>query len=340
MPISLQSTGVSRRISSEFLLTCYPAVLKDCETLIKAIHSTKTTGASDGINQFARATEAATSHAWCELRHYLGRLHSYRLASEAIVKASAQWPGLFRGFTVEYIPSSRALKLPLRQPAPSMMEVIRIAFPDMDLNEYLEEITELGDYHGLRDHLQDELRHRSLRQFVHCEVQLRDFLIGAKKTSPAQYWNNSMFIATSKPPCRLCHYFFDDVDNGFEVQSSHMNVYPGWRLPSIGDQQGGDAGEQQNEVLDDIIEQMQQDTLRIVRERFPQGNRNDSRTESRGLTTAMSYDGGESNVRDVSHGATMTGRVSALNDPNIEFVQSRLDGDFYFVDQHGVGAAV
>lgn len=226
------------------------------------------------------------------------------------------------------------------QPAPSMMKVIQISFPDMDLEEYMEQIEALED-HGLRDYLQDELRHKSLRQFVHCEVHLHDFLILEKKTDPSQYWNNSIFIATSKPPCRLCHYYFSDMDNDFEVQSSHMNVYPRWRLPSIGEEQGNDARERQKEVIEDLIEQMQQDTLLIVRQNVPQGKRNDSRTESRGLITAMSsYEGEGSDIQSSGLWPATAGRSSRGSEFDIRYIPSKLNEDFNFVGAHDVGAAV
>jgi hypothetical protein len=215
-----------------------------------------------------------------------------------------------------------------------------MAFPDRDLEDFNEEIGEL-EHHGLRNHIQDELRHKSLRQFVHCEVHLENFLIGDEKTDATQYWNNSMFIATSKPPCRLCHYYFNDGNTDFEVQSSHMNVYPKWRLPLIDQEQQDGAREGQKELLGDIIEKMQRDTLRVIEERLPQWKRNDSRTESRGLTTAMSsYEGGGSAMLEWSRSSARAGGLLRASDFDIQSIPSRLDEDFNFVDQHDVGAAV
>ncbi|KAH8175138.1 hypothetical protein LIA77_06557 [Sarocladium implicatum] len=314
--------------------------LKGCEALIKAIQAGKENGFSEGINRFASASGAEASHPWLELRHHLGRLHSYRLAAETIVNASSLWPELFQDFTVEYIPSSLGIRLSLTHPTPSMRQVIHMAFPERDLEEFNEEIQEL-EYHGLRGHVQDELRHKSLRQFVHCEVHLENFLIGDEKTDASQYWNNSKFIATSKPPCRLCHYYFDDGNTDFEVQSSHMNVYPKWRLPAIDHEQQDSARERQKERLEDIIEQMQQDTLRIFKERLPQWKRNDSRTESRGLTTAMSsFEGEGSSMLGWNRSSTRAGGLLRGSDFGMQSIPSRLDEDFNFVDARGVGAAV
>jgi hypothetical protein len=100
------------------------------------------------------------------------------------------------------------------------------------------------------------------------------------------YWRNSMFIATSKPPCRLCHYYFEDPDNYFQVQSSHMNVYPRWRLPDLPAGQD-EVASAQGEVFEDISYQIQHDTLQLMREQVPQGKYHDSRTNTRGATTVQ-----------------------------------------------------
>ncbi|KAM0321437.1 hypothetical protein ACHAQA_010113 [Verticillium albo-atrum] len=60
-----------------------------------------------------------------------------------------------------------------------------------------------------------------------------------------------------------------------------MNAYPKWRLPALDEGQDIDAAELREELLDEIIEKMQHDTLRIVEQKLPQGKRNDSRTDSR-----------------------------------------------------------
>lgn len=89
-----------------------------------------------------------------------------------------------------------------------------------------------------------------------------------------------MFIATSKPPCRLCYYYFEEAVHDFQVQPPHMNLYSKWRLPDV--EAGDDAATDYHaELIEDIFERMQEDTLKILQNKFPQWKRNDSRTESR-----------------------------------------------------------
>ncbi|GKT78881.1 hypothetical protein ColTof4_11304 [Colletotrichum tofieldiae] len=251
----------------------------DCEALIRIIHSTIAAGLSKTMNERASVDDPEAARPWCELRHHLGRLHSYRQAADTIVDAWKTWPELFTGFTVGYIPSARPARLSLPMPTPSPVDVVSAAFPDMDHEVYRSHIEQLQIY-NLDRHIQDKLEQGPVDQLVHCEVNLQDFLVRGKMVEPYDYWNNSMFIATSKPPCRLCHHYFNDPDNDFLVQSSHMNVYPKWRLPDVYEGQEKGTFKRREELLDDIIEQMKRDTLLIVKEQHHQWKRNDSRTES------------------------------------------------------------
>ncbi|KAK1596074.1 uncharacterized protein LY79DRAFT_545253 [Colletotrichum navitas] len=255
--------------------------LKDCVSLIKTIQDAMAPGSGFilAMNEGAGADDPDTSYAWCQLRHHLGRLYSYRQAADSIVAAHKERPELFTGFTVGHIPSSRPRKLSLPKESLSLEDVILVAFPDRNVMAYNSQIEQLRDY-GLDDHIRERLEQKPVRQTVHCEVHLQDFLVRGKMVEPHDYWDNDMFIATSKPPCRLCEYYFDDLEHDFAVQSPHMNVYPKWRLPDVYEGQDGGAVMRREELLDVIIGHMQQDTLRVVEKHHPEWKRNDSRTES------------------------------------------------------------
>ncbi|KAK1995943.1 hypothetical protein LX36DRAFT_692269 [Colletotrichum falcatum] len=281
--------------------------LSDCVTLIKAIHHTTATGFGLVMNKGAAVDDPDVSHAWCQLRHHLGRMYSYRQAADSIVEACKEWPQLFTGFTVGHVPSSRQVRLPLPRPTLPLEDVIRAALPDWDFQAYAGHIERLREY-GLEDHIRGRLEQKPVKQVVHCEVLLQDFLVQEKMTRPHNYWGNSMFIATSKPPCRLCHYYFEHSENDFLLQSPHMNVYPKWRLPDTHEGQDRDAVVRREDLLDDIIEQMQQDTLRVVREQHHEWKRNDSRTES---FTGVSRYGERSDTRNSGRFSSASG-ISGL----------------------------
>ncbi|RBA09766.1 hypothetical protein FPRO05_05702 [Fusarium proliferatum] len=257
---------------------------RDCEDLIKAIHNSQNTGIDKVLHKYIGTTEPEISYQWSQLRHHLGRLHSFRQASEAIIDASTKWPLLFKNFTVNYIPSSRPRKFTrIHGLNASPTDIIKAAFPDQDLSYYEDDIAELRTY-GLDEQIQKQELKFPSKSLVHCEANLHSHLITAGKTRPCDFWNDVMFIATSKPPCRLCYCYFQDGDNDFQVQSSHMNLYPRWRLPDIVDSNDEASIGHREELIEDIFEHMQDSILNVLQEKFPQWKRNDSRTDSRGCT--------------------------------------------------------
>ncbi|KAM0263372.1 hypothetical protein ACHAQJ_001228 [Trichoderma viride] len=246
------------------------------------------------------AQKDADSAEWSELRHYLGRLHSYRQASEIIVAAATTWADLFKNPRVDYIHSAPQKRIP----APSssnLSEIISIALPEYEASDFESDITELQIYE-LEDIIQKQLRSRRIRTMVHGEVHLHNYLIQKGKTSSADFWGGSMFIATSKPICSLCHYYFKSPTNKFQVQTSHMNLYPKWRLPDVYDDEGAEAKGRYEELLQDIIEQMQHDTVQMLKHKVSRGKTNDSRTDSHSrVSTRISYLEAElRNLRSIS----------------------------------------
>lgn len=165
-------------------------------------------------------------------------------------------------------------------------DVLKAAFPNVNLGIFATNIEELKKS-GLDEEIVQQLQKPKKTQ-VHCEVHLYDHLISQGKTRPSDFWDGSMFIATSKPTCKLCHYFFNDSENDFQVQSPHMNLYPKWRLPDIYEDQGDEVREHQEDLMDDILDNLRNETLQIVREKFPRFKRNDSRTDSRNSYSTMS----------------------------------------------------
>ncbi|KAF5967430.1 hypothetical protein FCOIX_11951 [Fusarium coicis] len=214
---------------------------RDCEDLIKAINNSQITGIDKVFDKYIGTTESAISYQWSQLRHHLGRLHSFRQASEAIIDASTKWPSLFKNFTVNYIPSSRPQRFThINELHASPTEIIQDAFPGQDLSYYDDDIAELRRY-GLDEQIQKQELKFPSKTLVHCEANLHSHLITAGKTRACDFWDDVMFIATSKPP----------------LQSSHMNLYPRWRLPDIVDSNDEASILHREELIEDIFEHMQ-----------------------------------------------------------------------------------
>lgn len=211
---------------------------------------------------------------WSQLRHLLGRLHSYRQAADTIFAASIAQGKLFRNFTVTFVSSAPPARSLVPQGIP-LHQLLRIAFPDSAsfAASCGSDMAELENS-GLHDHVARlQHRHRT-RTTVHCEELLHGYLFERDKTLPMQFFEDTCFVATSKPPCKLRHVYFAAQCGHFRVRAPHLNIYPKWRLPDIHDADHED-------ILDGMIEQMQNDTVSLLRDKRALWRRNDSRTDTR-----------------------------------------------------------
>jgi hypothetical protein len=252
--------------------------LSDLESLIKAIHDGKGGKLDQEIDKCANSQDEVFAEPWRQLRHYLGRLHSYRQAADLIIVTSVKRPGLFKNFKVGFIASARLKKIALPRSS-NLDEVLQTALPEhLDSGDFDDDLEELRDF-GLEAKVRAEHRDTKVNTRVHCETHLHNYLVKEGKIDPADYWGDSMFIACSKPTCRLCHYYFKSPSNDFRVQPPHMNLYYKWRLSEV-DRKDEEALERYYDIMDEIIDQLQEDTLELLKQKVPLGKRNDSRTDS------------------------------------------------------------
>ncbi|RYP03298.1 hypothetical protein DL764_005239 [Monosporascus ibericus] len=254
--------------------------LKDCETLIKAIHANKGTKVDEAIRRQSKDGEISSSEPWCELRHYLGRLHSYREAAEVIVASTERWPKLFEDFTVVSVQSSRHMRKPIPKSELTAADIIRNMIPEEeDPRPYLSQV-EVMQKLGLDKLIQDQVRRQSFRPYVHAEVLVHGHLLRRGISHPRNYWNGWKYIGSSKPTCRLCYYYFNAHQDNVHVRNSHLNLYPNWRLPDVFENEGPDAIRRQIQLMENITENVRNDAKRTLEEKRPLGKRHDSNTHS------------------------------------------------------------
>ncbi|KAM3475002.1 hypothetical protein MY5147_003985 [Beauveria neobassiana] len=269
--------------------------LSSCENLINVIQDAKAKGLSRILDTRANVP---SNRNWSQLRHLFGRLHSYRQAADTIIAASVRRPHLLTNFTIQFVSSAA----PARSLVPRGMRLQQLlcdAFPEgfvvPGCAEDLAELEHRG-LHGVLAALQH--RHRT-KTTVHCEVLLHGYLHDQGRVSPPQFLDGACFIATSKPPCKLCHVYFcatalnnnNNERRPFRVRAPHLNMYARWRLPDMDVADDNDtavvaaaaaaaAVQDRNDVLEDMVEQMQSDTVALLRDKRATWRRNDSRTDT------------------------------------------------------------
>lgn len=221
----------------------------------------------------------SNSTPWCELRHYLGRLHSFRQAAETIISASARWPALFQDFHVTPIPSSEPLKRPLRDPIITAARIIRNMSQNGGHQTCIAQAEEMQKF-NLDEIIQHHVRSKAFRPIVHSEVLLHNYLLARGLSHPSHYWNGWKYIGSSKPTCRLCFYYFSEHPDQMHVRQTHHNLYRNWQLPNAVAHPEGPVEIQRPQLLARLTLRMRDDARRTLNERCSPGRRHDSNTYS------------------------------------------------------------
>lgn len=300
-------------------------VLSNTETLLKAIHSRIQSKLETAIQQKANDGGFASSESWCELRHYLGRLHSYRRAAEIIVATSQHWPELFQDFTITPLPSSAPLPRPLPKTGLTAYDIICNMTNDEETRARCLSQAEDMQKFGLDELVAVQLGRTNFQPFVHAEILIHSFLLNRNISLPNQYWNSQKYIGSSKPTCRLCSYYFNIHSDQVSVRSSHFNLYSNWRLPVVPSSLGAIDGKQKTlDILQRITENVCNDVVRTLHEKSPPWKRHDSNTYS-GIPHSFIL--GHSLCTSVENRSIAAGNSSAAAaDPNVDSDSDEDDG--------------
>ncbi|SCV61370.1 uncharacterized protein FFFS_15939 [Fusarium fujikuroi] len=254
--------------------------ISDCETLIKAIINLEQADIHTMISQRAKDAEMTRSEPWCKLRHFLGRWLSYRKAALAIVAVSDRWPELFLDFEITMVPSGSRLPNPiLRSDLTSAIIVQNIAAQEKSQDSQLLQGTEGLEQIGIDDIIRASQTSRNFRPLLHAEVLVYEHLSKSGQTAVECYWNRWNYIGSSKPTCRLCHYYFEALQEDKPgVRPTHNNLYRNWRLPECDNDES--LGIAQDELLNKLAQRLRTDVIETLKEKKTGRKARDSNTYS------------------------------------------------------------
>ncbi|KAL7930762.1 hypothetical protein V8C35DRAFT_312156 [Trichoderma chlorosporum] len=256
-----------------------------CEKLFSFIHNAQRQKFGDSISEYARDGQIDISKPWMELRHFVGRLHSYQLAVETILRAKKLSVRLFHDFKVTVIPSAPVIPHPLSGKRPVAREILGRMFSSEEIIErYRAMAEELQS--GLDEKILGECNDSSQTHMVHAEVLVLDYVLSYLRSSEdANFWNKWRYIGASKPTCRLCNYYFARHPSRVKVRESHDNLYPHWRVPDVFDKDAMAATER---ILNEMNQRTREDAIRSLEDQAPRGRVHDSNSFS-GLPGQKSY---------------------------------------------------
>jgi hypothetical protein len=257
-----------------------------CETLFTFIHHAQRRKFGDSISEQARDGQINSSKPWMELRHFVGRLHSYYLAVETIIRANKFWDRLFHDIKVTVIPSARVIPHPLSGRRPNAHEIMGRMSSSKEIIERHRSMAVELQKHGLDEKILTECNDLSQTHMVHAEVLVLDYLLSyLHGSSDADFWNDWRYIGSSKPTCRLCHYYFIEHPGGVQVRESHKNLYPHWRVPDVFDE---NAMKSTTSILNAINQRTREDAIRSLEDQISQGRVHDSNSFSKSIATETS----------------------------------------------------
>ncbi|KOS19897.1 hypothetical protein ESCO_005779 [Escovopsis weberi] len=168
----------------------------------------------EAISEQAQDGKAFTRQPWIEFKHYFGRLKSYRLAIDTIIHVGRRSPILFQDVRVTVIPSAKPGESVFKgsktktnadgiigrmlSPGPTMSQA--------QIQTWKDRVAELQKF-GLDKSITRQIQGQD-SLIVHAEILVLDFVLGyMSRGGTVGFWKGWKYIGSSKPTCRLCHYY-------------------------------------------------------------------------------------------------------------------------------------
>jgi hypothetical protein len=248
----------------------------------RSSHCMKTLQNHIGEGPEALTESESRKQAFVLTRHYLGRLGSHLRAAKVLVAAGSRMPGLLDSCAVRPRQSPKPPSLPPpTDHLTTLTGILGRMLPkgSRDIAQYQEALAVMNTKFKLQDRLIDVYQDKSFRPRVHAELNLLDYFYSENLA----FVDDDKFIGCSKPACYCCYHYICQHPGGFVRPPSHGVRYLNWRPPDLPDTAGEQEQNHQRDVLNKVIAQIRQDTLRHIERR---GGRSQWRPDS---TTGITY---------------------------------------------------
>ena len=222
---------------------------------------------------------------WRNMKHVADRLAAYGEAVEAFFEAKEVWPDLFHDFEVLYLPSAPAMTFTLNQSSGTRRShalVGKLAKNADELKRLRTYTRELQEKYKIDKQISKDWPTQEDVFFVHAEIRLHRWLETSEGgTHVGRFFEGYKYIGSSKPTCRLCHYYFELHGTDVQVRDSHRNLYPRWRMHDVFPEDGlsvnGEDPEQERMLLvHKIKDRVVSDIKQILNNKLADRRENDS----------------------------------------------------------------
>ncbi len=220
---------------------------------------------------------------WAEANHAAGRLVSYQYAVESLTVAHHIWANtdLFVNFDVGFLRSSAAHPNPVKDSPLHNRKaeniIGKMVSNPRDREVYKVHAQDMQAY-DLDDKIADQWRTTMVPR-VHGEMLILDWLQRTPGGTRAhRFFRGWRYIGSSKPTCRLCRYYFDNVAPEVQTRPTHNNIYYNWRMPDIYPSDGEAGQTRWRDTMNAIKARIHGDALGLLRDKVPDRKKNDSNT--------------------------------------------------------------
>ncbi|KAF3765720.1 hypothetical protein M406DRAFT_351125 [Cryphonectria parasitica EP155] len=251
-----------------------------CRPLLDLIHTyTSDANATILTERMTHSSMTQSSSCWSELRHHAGRLRSYDLGVEALLVAAETFPALFDNHEVVFVRSSAPDENPVDKNKDIKAErILRTMTQNQDMALYYNSLVQDARSLNLDDVIQEMVSDETFQPIVHAELLVLQSLEREGLVHPSNFFNAWRYIGSSKPTCRLCHYYFQRQNGGFHVRPTHGNIYINWKPPDLFKKDGETALKARHDMLNSMVIPIRAEALRTLAEKVPRGKQHDSTT--------------------------------------------------------------
>ncbi|KAH7149126.1 hypothetical protein B0J13DRAFT_550724 [Dactylonectria estremocensis] len=282
-----------------------------CFTIVGMLERLQLSASGPHIAQRAatgRMTGVPSDECWSSLQHMINRTLAYSQSVRFMLKAKGKWPALFNHFDVSFYESSERMSRPVRNKSQTADAIVGRMTRKADIMKTFRNYVQDLQMFDLDTLIREEYRRETFRPVVHCEVLLLDQLEKKGLLNQRFFFNEWMYVGSSKPTCKLCDHYFECHPSKIGRRPTHGNLYLSWRFPDVLTTQGVEGIQKRQDMYERVLLKVRKDAFDIVKRKTPSSYKGeDSFTYSAALTVDWLTDRGSNG--DVDDLASMLGQV-------------------------------